>query len=71
MTTEEAMRLLSLVRLGKELELPEMPSYSTLQELFIGIGEGVLQQAAGKPLDPRNRDEERARRIREALRSSM
>jgi protein-arginine kinase len=59
------------VRLGKELELPEMPSYSTLQELFIGIGEGVLQQTAGKPLDPRNRDEERARRIREALRSSM
>ncbi len=71
MTTEEAMRLLSLVRLGRELELPEMPSFSTLQELFIGIGEGVLQQTAGKPLDPRNRDEERARRIREALRSSM
>ncbi|MGI6507495.1 MAG: ATP--guanido phosphotransferase [Saccharofermentanales bacterium] len=70
MTTEEAMRLLSLVRLGRELELPKMPSYATLQELFIGIGEGVLQQAAGRPLDPRSRDEERASRIREALQAS-
>lgn len=70
MTTEEAMRLLSLVRLGRELELPGMPSYAILQELFIGIGEGVLQQAVGKPLDPRGRDEERAKRIREALQSA-
>ncbi len=69
-TTEEAMRLLSLVRLGRELGLPQMPSYLTLQELFVGIGEGVLQQAVGKPLDPRRRDEERARLIREALQSS-
>ncbi len=69
MTTEEAMRLLSLVRLGRELELPDMPNYAKIQELCISVGEGVIQQAVGKPLDPRSRDQERARRIREALQS--
>ncbi|HHW93722.1 MAG TPA: ATP--guanido phosphotransferase [Clostridiaceae bacterium] len=71
MTTDEAMRLLSLVRLGRELELPNMPSYAVLQELFVCVGEGVIQQAVGKPLDPRSRDEERARLIRKALQSSV
>lgn len=67
MSTEEAMHLLSLVRLGRELELPDMPSYETIQELFVGVGEGVLQQTLGRPLEPRQRDEERATIIRHAI----
>ncbi|HNZ64137.1 MAG TPA: ATP--guanido phosphotransferase, partial [Bacillota bacterium] len=70
MSTEEAMRLLSLVRLGRELEIPGMPDYPTIQRLFVGIGAGVIQQTAGRPLDPGRRDEERATLIREALHSS-
>ncbi|MFA5585145.1 MAG: hypothetical protein WDA02_01160 [Saccharofermentanales bacterium] len=67
MTREEAMRLLSLVRLGKELNFEDLPDYRTIQHLIALMGEGALQQAHGKPMEARERDQARADLIRRTL----
>ncbi|NMA18877.1 MAG: hypothetical protein GX939_09080 [Clostridiaceae bacterium] len=67
MSTEEAMKGLSLLRLGRELELPDMPKYRTIQALFASVGAGAIQQQMGRPLDGWERDEARADIIRECL----
>jgi protein arginine kinase len=66
-SSEEAMKGLSLLRLGRELELPGMPEYSTIQLLLASVGAGAIQQQAGRPLDGWERDEARADIIREYL----
>ena len=70
MSSHEAMNLLSLVRLGRELELADMPDYATIQSLLTETGEGALQQRAGKPMDERERDQVRAVTISAALASN-
>ncbi|HPX93654.1 MAG TPA: ATP--guanido phosphotransferase [Bacillota bacterium] len=67
MTSQEAMKLLSLVRLGRELGLEGMPDYGLIQSLMTETGEGAIQQGAGKPMDERERDQARAALIRQAL----
>lgn len=67
MTGREAMALLSKVRLGRELGLEGMPDYGTIQGLLTEIGEGAIQQHAGRSLDARDRDEARAALIRRTL----
>ncbi len=67
MSSEEAMRLLSLVRLGRELGLEGMPDYGLIQLLLTETGEGAIQQGAGMPMDERERDRARAAYIRQTL----
>lgn len=71
LTTDEAMESLSLVRLGRELELSNMPDYDVIQSLWVGVGAGVIQQEAGRPLSAQARDEARADKVREALASGI
>lgn len=67
MSSDEAMRLLSLVRLGRELGLEGMPDYGLIQLLLTETGEGAIQQGAGMPMDERERDRARAAYIRQTL----
>lgn len=67
MGSKEAKSLLSLLRLGRELDLKAMPDYPLIQQLLSGVGKGAVQEGAGRNLDPRERDEWRARFIRRTL----
>lgn len=67
MGSAEAKKLLSLVRLGRELGVEGMPDYGVIQSLLTETGEGAIQQGAGKPMDERERDQARAAYIRQAL----
>lgn len=67
MTSGEALELLSLLRLGRELDLPQMPDYALIQQLMTGVGEGAIQQEAGRPMEARERDEMRAAMLNRRL----
>ncbi|WP_078382585.1 protein arginine kinase [Sutcliffiella halmapala] len=66
--TKEAAKCLSDVRLGIDLGFIENISRSILNELMILTQPGFLQQYAGGPLRPNERDIRRASLIRERLR---
>ena len=66
-SSKEAMKLLSDIRLGFELGLLPHMSRQLFLQLMVVIRPGCLQVLAGKELDERERDEERARQIRERL----
>jgi protein arginine kinase len=68
METKEAAKCLSDVRLGIDLGYIENISRSILNELMILTQPGFLQQYAGGPLRPDERDIRRASLIRERLR---
>lgn len=65
--TKEAARCLSDVRLGIDMGLIENMPKSILNELMILTQPGFLQQYAGGPLRPHERDIRRAALIRERL----
>ena len=67
METKEAAKCLSDVRLGIDLGLIKQVSKSILNELMILTQPGFLQQYAGGPLRPNERDIRRATLIRERL----
>ncbi|MEW8977235.1 MAG: protein arginine kinase [Symbiobacterium sp.] len=66
-TSEEAMRLLSDVRLGVALGVLPAISYRTLNELMIAMQPAFLQRAEGRELNPLERDVKRAALIRSQL----
>jgi protein arginine kinase len=67
MSSEEALRLWSDVRLGIDLELlPPVPR-AALNELIVSTRPAFLQRMAGKPLDAGQRDILRADVIRKTL----
>jgi protein arginine kinase len=66
--TKEAAKCLSDVRLGIDLGYIEDISRSILNELMILTQPGFLQQYAGGPLRPKERDIRRASLIRERMR---
>ncbi|MCL6451344.1 MAG: protein arginine kinase [Acetobacteraceae bacterium] len=69
LSTDEAMRLLSEVRLGVELGfLPRIP-IRVLNRLLVVTRPGYLQRLAGRELAPADRDLRRAELVRRALRS--
>ncbi|AQQ51738.1 protein arginine kinase [Planococcus lenghuensis] len=68
LSTEEAARCLSDVRLGIDLELIKDIDMSILNELMIFMQPAFLQQYAEKPLQPNERDRARADLFRERLR---
>ncbi|WP_096156020.1 MULTISPECIES: protein arginine kinase [Bacillus] len=65
--TKEAAKCLSDVRLGIDLGLIKQVSKTILNELMIVTQPGFLQQYAGGPLRPNERDIRRATLIRERL----
>ncbi|MGE5675847.1 MAG: protein arginine kinase [Mycobacterium leprae] len=69
LTTEEAMKLLSDVRLGISLGLFPALSYRSMNELMVTMQPAFLQQQAGRELNPLERDIRRAETVRDRLRS--
>lgn len=65
--SKEAAQRLSDVRLGIDLGIIKNLSALTLNELLVMTQPGFLQQHAGQKLTPEQRDERRARLIRERL----
>ncbi|MDD2214392.1 MAG: protein arginine kinase [Oscillospiraceae bacterium] len=66
-SSEEALRLLSDLRLGVETGVLPQLKPEEVNRLTISIGPGTIQKAAGEPLDTTSRDRLRARLIRETL----
>lgn len=67
--SDEAMRLLSDVRLGVELGILRTVEARTLNELMVASRPAFLQKLAGKELSPFERDLRRASLIRQRLSS--
>lgn len=65
--SKEATQRLSDVRLGIDLGLIKNTSANILNELLVLTQPGFLQQYAGETLSPEQRDERRAKLIRERL----
>ncbi len=65
--SKEAAQRLSDVRLGIDLGIIDNVTSFTLNELLVSTQPGYLQQAAGQKLTAEQRDERRARLIREKL----
>ncbi len=68
MTSEEAIQFLSLDRMGTDMEILS-PSKENFITLFVDSRPGCIQYILEKELDPQQRDEERARFIRQAMAS--
>ncbi|MFZ5816998.1 MAG: protein arginine kinase [Bacillota bacterium] len=67
MTSEEAMRLLSDVRLGIDLGVLPKLDYQSLNELMVAMQPAYLQRMEGRELNPLDRDIRRAALIRGKL----
>ncbi|MCL5038664.1 MAG: protein arginine kinase [Firmicutes bacterium] len=67
MSSEEAMRLWSDVRLGIDLEMVSGISPAVLNELLVAVRPNYLQKLSGKELNPFERDLRRAALIRGKL----
>jgi len=66
-SSQEAMQLLSDVRLGVELGLLKGVERRVLNELLVAMRPGFLQKLAGQELDARERDIKRADLLRSKL----
>ncbi len=67
LTSEEAMTLLSVLRMGLRMELMDAADLSALNELFITSQPAHIQILTGRELDPRERDVARADLVRARL----
>lgn len=67
MTTEEAMRLISLIKLGKDMEMIKAADNIDLYDLMTKIQPSNLSSIMGKELLPGERDNKRAEIIRDEL----
>ena len=67
MESKEAVELLSMLRMGINLGIVDNIDQKTINELFVLIQPAHLQILSGEPLSPPQRDELRARIIRERL----
>jgi len=68
-SSEEALHLLSDVRLGLDLHLLRGVDPRVITELMIGIQPAFLQGLTGREMDPQERDRERAAFIRRRLKA--
>lgn len=68
MSSKEALKLMSNVRLGVDLGIIEDIDVKTINTLMIDIQAGILQKIHGKNLSSNERDIKRANLIRERLR---
>lgn len=69
LSSEEAMKLLSDVRLGIDLGLVPKQNLRTINELMVAMQPAFLQKAAGKELNPLERDVRRAALVRSRFRN--
>lgn len=67
LTSNETLSHLSALRLGIELGIVERLDRATVDALLLLTQPAHIQRAAGRPLGPRERDEARARLVRERL----
>lgn len=67
MSSKEALKLISDVRLGADLGIIEDIDVKTINTLMVDIQAGILQKIKGKNLNAKERDIERANLIRERL----
>ncbi|MBC7324425.1 MAG: ATP--guanido phosphotransferase, partial [Moorella sp. (in: Bacteria)] len=67
LSSQEALQLLSDVRLGVEMKILRGPDQRLLNQLMVRIQPGYLQLAAGKEMTPFERDVRRAAMVRELL----
>jgi protein arginine kinase len=67
LSSDEAMYLLSLARLGIRLELIGTPDLRTINELFLWGQPAHLQKILNRPMPPRDRAEARAQFFRQKL----
>ncbi|WMJ77268.1 MULTISPECIES: protein arginine kinase [unclassified Sedimentibacter] len=67
MATEEAMRLLSLIKLGREMEMIDVADGKNLYDLMVRIQPNNLLTAEDNELLPNERDSKRAEIIRKEL----
>lgn len=67
MTSEEALQHLSQIRMGLHLGLVPNLDIKQLNRIFLAVQPGHLQREAGKPLDPKERDILRARKLQELM----
>jgi protein arginine kinase len=66
-TSEEAMELLSAVRMGVVLKILDAPTVEEVNELFVLTQPAHLQKLAGREIDADERDVERATLLRARL----
>jgi protein arginine kinase len=66
-TSEEAMEMLSAVRLGVVLDLLPTPDVKAVNELFVLVQPAHLQKLSKEELDPDERDVKRAALLRQRL----
>jgi protein arginine kinase len=66
-SSQETIELLSMVRLGVDLDILNQVNRANINELFITIQPAHLQKIEGKKLTPAQRDTRRAALIREKL----
>ncbi len=71
MTSQEAMNLLSDLRIGVDLRLVEGPPAKVLNELLVLTRPASLQKLAGKKLSSTDRDVTRAKLLREWIGKNM
>ncbi|MEW6235333.1 MAG: protein arginine kinase [Candidatus Omnitrophota bacterium] len=69
LSSNEAIELLSLIRLGRSLGILERPSYESINEAIIWMRPAHLQKSVGKSLSAGERDEVRAGQVREWIRN--
>lgn len=67
LTSQEALDLLSAVRLGVDLKLIKNIDYTVLNELMVAIRPAHLQSGAGREMEPLERDAVRAQIVKEKL----
>ncbi|MGB4440181.1 MAG: protein arginine kinase [Sedimentibacter sp.] len=67
MTAEEAMKLLSLLKLGNEMSIIPMAENRDIYNIMVKIQPNIISSAEGKELLPKERDKKRAEIIRNEL----
>jgi len=67
MSAEEAMKLLSLVKLAKEMGIMHMAEDKNVYDLMVKIQPNNISSASGKEMLPKERDQKRAELIRNEL----
>lgn len=70
LTSEEAMNLLSALRLGHAMKIIEFLDIALINEILLLSQPAHLQKYYGKEMDPNRRDFVRAQMVREKLRSA-
>ena len=66
LSTQEALNLLSNVRMGKEMGIIEDGGIE-MNKILVNVQPATLQLSYGKELSPKERDIERARLVRKSL----